>query len=211
MNHIQACLFDADGVLTVPEALFTTVYCKSRGLDPGPFNDFFKNDFPAARVGKADLKQLIENNPSLWRWQGTADELLSYWFRTEDVRNEPLIAFIQQLRNSGIPCFVATNQEKYRAHYLQETMFQDKIDGCFASASLAVEKPSIAFFEKVMDELCTLIPELTPQLVAFVDDSEANVAAAWQVGMQAIRYQSVAQIESLFHDLVNARNTTRTN
>lgn len=42
MSKIKAILFDADGVLTLPEEVFTTMYTKSRGLDPEPFENLFK-------------------------------------------------------------------------------------------------------------------------------------------------------------------------
>ena len=198
MNNIKICLFDADGVLTLPEEFFTQFYARSRGLDPSGFEAFFKNEFPAARVGQADLKELIAKNPALWQWEGTIDELLKLWFKTEDVRNEPLIMAIQNIRSLGIPCFVATNQEQYRAQYMQETMFKDEFDGYFVSALLGLEKPNVTFYEAVLSHLQTTMPELKPENVLFVDDSEKNVSSAESVGMQVVQYRDVSQVSGLF-------------
>src|SRR5690242_10916855 len=91
MQQIKAILFDADGVLTLPEEFFSQVYARSRGLDPEPFETFFKTQFPAARIGKADLKELVQQTSELWQWEGSIDDLLRLWFETEAVRNEPLL------------------------------------------------------------------------------------------------------------------------
>ena len=42
---IEAVLFDADGVLILPEEVFSVVYAKSHGLSPAPFDQFFRESF----------------------------------------------------------------------------------------------------------------------------------------------------------------------
>lgn len=74
---IKAVLFDADGVLTLPEEVFSIVYARSRGLDLKPFEQFFRNDWPAIVTGKKDLKQSIVEKPELWQWSGSIDGLLT--------------------------------------------------------------------------------------------------------------------------------------
>ena len=39
----KCILFDADGVLTLPEEVFSVVYARSHALDPQPFEDFNKD------------------------------------------------------------------------------------------------------------------------------------------------------------------------
>lgn len=90
----QVILFDADGVLTLPEEVFSVVYAKSHGFDTEPFEQFFRNDWKEIVTGKKDLKQSILENKELWRWNGSPEELLAYWFRTEDVRNEELLELV---------------------------------------------------------------------------------------------------------------------
>lgn len=98
---ITTVLFDADGVLTLPEEFFVQAYARSRGLDPTRFDVFFKEHFPAALVGKADLKDLIRSDSQLWQWHGAAEDLLSTWFKAEDARNAPLIKVVDGLRTQG--------------------------------------------------------------------------------------------------------------
>ena len=77
---VSAVLFDADGVLTLPEEAFSVVYARSHGLANEPFEHFFRNEWRDFVTGKRDLKEAITNNPELWQWDGGADSLLDYWF-----------------------------------------------------------------------------------------------------------------------------------
>ena len=95
-------LFDADGVLTLPEDVFSVVYARSHALDPEPFEDFFRNKWQPIVTGAKDLKESIAANPELWKWDGSVDELLNYWFKNEDVRNEELLKVIGELKDKGI-------------------------------------------------------------------------------------------------------------
>ena len=74
MNKV--ILFDADGVLTVPEEFFSVVYARSHGLDDEPFEDFFKTEWADFVTGRRDIKDHIRTNPQLWQWKGTPDELM---------------------------------------------------------------------------------------------------------------------------------------
>jgi hypothetical protein len=58
-------LFDADGVLTLAEEVFSVVYARSHGLDPKPFEQFFRNDWKPIVTGKVDLKESIAANTAL--------------------------------------------------------------------------------------------------------------------------------------------------
>lgn len=135
---IKVALFDADGVLALPEEFFSQIYARSRGLNIEPFDKFFKEEFPSARMGKADLKELIAANQDVWHWSGNVEELLAMWFQSEDVKNEPLIEVIRKVRISGLPCYLATNQEQYRGDYIRNVMFKDIFDGYFISVEMGV-------------------------------------------------------------------------
>lgn len=126
---VRCILFDADGVLTLPEDVFSVVYARSHGLDTEPFENFFKNEWYPIVTGSKDLKDSIAANRELWQWNGNVDELLEYWFKTEDVRNEELIDVIGDISTKGVPCYIATDQEKYRAEYMKNVMFKGSFDG----------------------------------------------------------------------------------
>lgn len=195
----KCILFDADGVLTLPEEVFSVVYARSHALDPEPFENFFKNDWHPIVTGAKDLKESIAANPTLWHWSGTADELLDYWFKTEDVRNEELLKVIGELRDKGIPCYLATDQEKYRAEYMKNVMFKDLFSGYFVSAELGVTKTNPKFFKLVLQQLSVQYIALKPSEVIFFDDSQSKVDTAKALGIDARLFKSNDQVKDLLN------------
>ena len=194
--EIKAVLFDADGVLTLPEEVFSVVYAKSHGLDPEPFEQFFRNDWKPIVTGKKDLKEAILSNPELWQWDGAADDLLKYWFETEDVQNDELVELIRKIKSQGIPCYLATEQEVYRGDYMKNVMFKDLFDGYFVTAELGVSKTEPQFFEMIIDELKLQYPDIQPREIIFFDDSQSKVDTACSVGINGQLYTSVDQVKS---------------
>lgn len=199
MSEVKCVLFDADGVLTLPEEVFSVVYARSHALDPEPFEDFFRNEWQPIVTGKKDLKEHIAANPELWQWNGSTDELLDYWFRTEDVRNEELLNLIGELNDKGILCYLATDQEKYRATYMKEKMFNGLFKDYFVSAELGTTKTDPRFFELVLGRLVVQHPGLTPSDVIFFDDSQSKVDTAKALGIDARLFETNAQVSDLLN------------
>ncbi len=141
----KIALFDADGVLTLPEEIFSVVYTRSRGLDYAPFETFFTTEWLDFVTGKRDLKQHIAEHPEFWQWDGMPDDLIRYWCEVEDVRNQPRVALIAQLRASGTRCYLATEQEKYRAEYMQTVMFPGLSTAILSPLTLDSAKTSQSF------------------------------------------------------------------
>jgi FMN phosphatase YigB (HAD superfamily) len=192
-------LFDADGVLTLPEEVFTVVYSKSHGLNPEPFEQFFRESWPAIVSGKKDLKESISENPQLWQWNGSADELLEYWFKTEDIRNEELFLLIRDLKEQSLSCYLVTDQERYRGEYMKNVMFKDLFDGYFISSDLGITKTDPKFFELIIERLKQNNPELEPGDIVFYDDSQSKVDIARSVGINGQLYKSVEQVRDFLH------------
>lgn len=197
MAKPRCILFDVDGVLTMPEEVFSTFYVRSNALDPKPFEDFFKNEWQPIVTGAVDLKESIAANPGLWQWGGSVDELLEHWFKAEDVRNEELLKTIRDINSSGIPCYVATDQEKYRAQYMKNVMFKGAFSGYFVSAELGVTKTNPKFFELVLENLGTVYTGIKPNEVVFFDDSPTKVNTAKAVGLDARLFKSNSQVSNL--------------
>lgn len=197
---MKIVLFDADGVLTLPEEVFSVVYARSHGLDPEPFENFFRNDWKPVVTGKKDLKEVIAANPELWQWDGEIDDLLNYWFETEDVQNEELVAVIKKLKDVGIRCYLATEQERYRGEYMKNVMFKDLFNDYFVTAELGVSKTEPQFFELILNKLKQEFSDLEPHDVIFFDDSQSKVDTACSVGINGQLYTDVEQVRKLLDD-----------
>ncbi len=128
---IKVVLFDVDGVLATGKP-FSQHLAHDYGITQEMVVPFFRGRFLECLVGNANLKQELIEYLGQWGWQGTVDEFVDYWFRSEHCIDEPLVHEVQQLRQRGIRCYIATNQEKYRTAYLLEEMgFANAFDGIF--------------------------------------------------------------------------------
>ncbi len=205
----QVILFDADGVLTLPEETFSVVYAKSHGFDIEPFEQFFRNDWAEIVTGRKDLKQSILENKELWRWNSSPEELLAYWFKTEDIRDEELLELVGKLRTKGFFCYLATDQEKYRGEYMQNVMFKGLFDGYFISANLGVTKTNPKIFEMIVEQLQQKYTKLLPKDIMFFDDSQSKVNTACSVGIKGQLYTGIQQVESLLVDKYSVGRSCR--
>lgn len=193
----RAVLFDADGVTIIPQAPFSIQYATAHGLDLQELGTFFDERFGEALVGKRDLKELLEERRSLWHWQGSIDDLLKQWFEAENFRNEELVKLIQHARQSGIQCFLATNQEKYRTQFIKEVMFPGIFDKVFSSADIGVKKPDPKYYTFIIEELQRSQIIAQPSDLAYFDDQSSNVESAKKLGIRAFLYSNVSQVEKV--------------
>lgn len=182
---IKHILFDADGVLVHGE-MFSRQLEERYDISHETTQPFYQGIFAESLTGKVDLKEIIEPYLKEWGWPKTVDDYLEEWFSYEHVLDEEIIAYIQKLRAKGIGCYVATNQEKYRAQYMIDRMgFKDSFDKLYASAHLGTQKPDLEYFEKILKDLHAKKDE-----VLFWDDRLENVAAAKKFGIHAEFFES---------------------
>lgn len=194
MTTIRAALFDVDGVLVPPSELLSQYHARKYHGDLAALNQFFTEHIPALRTGQADLCSLIDANRTTWCGIDRVESFLDEWLAASDSRNEALIAYIQQLRQRGITCYAATNQDSYRAAYLKRA-YRDVLDGYFISSEIGVAKPEAGFFDHAVQQL-----DLPAAAIVFFDDDPRNVAAAKQRGLQAFLYQDMSDVTRVFQD-----------
>ncbi len=91
---------------------------------------------------------------------------------------------IRALRDSGVSCHLASNQEPNRARQMSETLgYRALFEREFYSCRMGVAKPDGAYFEKILHEL-----RLAADRVLFFDDRASNVDGARSVGLLAERF-----------------------
>lgn len=184
---ITTLIMDADGVLINGEK-FAEVLARDFKTDKAKEKEFFTTVFQECLVGNADLKESIAPYLPSFGWQGTAEEFLDYWFKAEHSINQDLMRDVQQLRASGVRVVMATNQEKYRTHYMLEHMgFAGAFDKIYSSAHLGLKKPATEFFAHVVTDL-----QVPKNEVLFWDDDERNIAGAAEYGIRTELYTDYA-------------------
>lgn len=189
---ISTVLFDADGVLINAE-MASYYFARKYNLSPETTVEFYKGPFQDCITGKLDAKDVLPPYLKKWGWQKSVDDFMHEWFEYEHKLDEELIAYVQKLRQKGIKCYVATNQDKHRAQYMLDEMgFKNSFDGLFASAHLGVGKPEKEFFEKVLDKLGVTDKET----ILFWDDRQENVSGAREFGINAELYTDIGAFKS---------------
>lgn len=191
-NRIRVVLWDADGVLQhghpapghggsargwperlaeiggpdFADALFAAEKAPLRGEEP------FR---PAVE------RLLLERGLSV-----SADEVLSLW---DDVYVDPAaFEIVDRVREQGISCVLATNQQDYRVRLMRETLAYDvHFDRTYYSSEVGAMKPDAEYFRKVLADLGT-----PAEATLFIDDSAANVATARDLGLNAERHDPAA-------------------
>ncbi len=190
---IKDILWDADDVVVVKrEGFFSEKLAKRQGIPLEQVMPFFKGEFGLCTVGKADLKQEIGKYLAGWGWTGTVEELMEYWFSSEKEVDTEVLEVVDGLRQKGVKCYLATDQEKYRVRYLLEEMkLGEHFDGQFFSCDLGVKKSHTEFFEEILRRL-----GVEPEEVMYWDDDEKNVAVAHELGIDARLFTSPDDVRS---------------
>jgi putative hydrolase of the HAD superfamily len=178
---MKAVFFDADSVIVRPESWFFVAAERDYGIPKAAFLEFVHTDLRRCTRGELELLEILPAYLARWQVRVSAEELVQAWLRHEHHLDHTLLEQIQTIRRAGMPCYLATNQERNRASYMKKEMgLEAALDGVFISSELGARKPEPAFYHKVQNAL-----NLEPHEIYFWDDSSENVQAALECGWQA--------------------------
>ena len=189
MKKPKAIIYDNDGMITYG-GRFSEQYSKEFGVAPATISPFFETAFKNCLLGKADLKEELTKVLETWRWRGTVDELIQYWFSIGDsVYNNVYDSILKLKEQGGVVC-LATNQEKHRTKYLVNKLSYDKIfDEIFSSADLGVYKHSPEGLEKIFQVLKEKYAVLDKGEILYWDDREDHVESLIKLGFNGQLYR----------------------
>lgn len=198
---IKAVIFDADGVVIKPKR-FSVELEKDFGIPTTKLLPFFDSVFEKHLTGKGDLKNDLHKYMDDWGWHDGVDKLMDYWFRTGSELEEGVVRKVEELRKQGIPCYIGTNQEKYRTLYMKKDMgLEDMFDGVWSSADLGFQKPDMEFFENIYKNI-TKNKIIRKEEIMFWDDREKNVESAERFGFNAYVFKNFADFEKIMEESV---------
>jgi putative hydrolase of the HAD superfamily len=192
---VEAILFDADGVIQRPtadrQARWTALI---GGADAAVVSRFKMDIFAAERPchdGNGDFLSALREVLVKWNCADLYEDAVQTWTAIEvDLSVVELIATVKQ---SGVPCYLATNQEPYRARHMTEQLNYRRIfDRLFFSCELGCSKPDPRYFTAVLAGA-----NLTPDTTLFIDDTEANIRVAESLGIRVELFQAEAGTDAV--------------
>ncbi len=190
---IKTVLFDADGVIQRrPEGWKDSLgdllgFCG----DPGEFLSEVRTVEGPTIDGSSDFSQVLLPVMSRWNCRASLDDALRVW--TMIVVVPEITSIITALRRNGIWCHLATNQEQHRARYMSESLgYAGLFDKEFYSCHLGMMKPSKGYFRAILDDI-----GVPAEQVLFIDDLQANVDSAREVGLHAATFSTETGQEGL--------------
>lgn len=195
MNY-TAVLFDADGMTLLPKR-FSEQLEQDYGILWAVMKPFFQGAFGECKLGKADVKEELAKVVEAWGWKGSVEELVAYWLPIGSAPNPEVVAIAKELRAQGTACFLATNQERYRATYLREVVgLQELFDDLLVSCELGFVKSDVRYFEAAHERMRLVTGSaLAKETVLFVDHEQANLDAARAYGFATYLYHDEASFK----------------
>lgn len=192
---IKVILFDCDGPIIKREKYFS-----QRLKDLGkPLNKelvkvFFKHEFLDIEKGKGDLKQSLGNKIESWGFTGSVKELMDFWFEGEAEIDQQMKNYIIKLRQKGVKCYLATNNEKYRTEYLANMVgLKNFLDGIFSSCYLGYLKPQIEYWA----ELHKSLSGIPKNEILMLDNMQTAVDSARAFGFKGEFYENFEAFEKV--------------
>jgi len=190
---VRAVAFDIGGVLEVPTDHDLDGRWEQRlGLARGEFFGRLRQsglgrDANLGRVAEAEFAKALGRLYGLD--QPTTEELLvDLWDWYVGELNTELADYFQRLRPRYRTAILSNAAAGGRREEERRYGFAAMADVLVYSYEVGIEKPDRRIYEITCQRL-----GVHPGQVVFLDDVEANVVAARQVGMRAVLFQSTAQ------------------
>jgi putative hydrolase of the HAD superfamily len=191
---VRAMLWDADGVLQGLPAGWEASMRPAVGHLVDDVEGFLAEAFAAEKAtltGQARWVDVLRDLMRRWDIEDAYEDALAVWLTIEPVVESREL--LEKVRASGVPCYLATNQDIRRGTYMHENLgYADILDGAFYSYELGLAKPDPAYFEEIARRLSLPVGD-----VLFVDDNLVNVESARSVGMRAEKWHLDDGVDAL--------------
>jgi len=162
--------------------------------DGAQADEFLAEVFAAERpciTGEQDFAVVLEAILRRWQCNVNIDDALDIWTLIEP--DHEVLAMVRQLQGQGHRVCLATNQQRHRARYMSDVLgYKNLFDASFYSCDIGHAKPDRSYFLNMMDQLGAKAGQLL-----FIDDKDANVAAARELGIQAEQFHLMEGVEVL--------------
>ena len=126
------------------------------------------------------LKKFVMNNPTVEK-----EIRLFMKHEKEAIREFPYAReWVKSFRDKGYKCYVLSNYPKGTfENTREERSFEEFLDGAVYSFQVQMVKPEKEIYQMLLERY-----DLIPEECVFIDDNQANVEVARELGMNAIQF-----------------------
>lgn len=191
-KKIKVILFDLGNVLIDwdPRLLLDELFNSNPSRDLSRAKSFmanWNNEYDLGRLDASAARRIAD-------FPEYTDIICGYrdrWIETLGWPIEGTVEILKELKKSGYSLYAASNWAADTFELAQPRMpFLNEFDGIQISGLVGIVKPDKQFFEKMMDTF-----RFAPSEAIFIDDKEANVSSAAQLGITAIHFQNPKQLK----------------
>jgi 2-haloacid dehalogenase len=189
---IEAVVFDIGGVLLDwnPRHLYRKLFDDEAEMERF-LSEVCTPEWHAAHDRGVDMERscarLAADHPE------QADLVMAWVWRSEEMVAGTIpgtLDVVEDLRAAGVPCYALTNIEAETYPLRVERFpFLTSFDGIVVSAHEGIAKPDPEIFRRLLDRF-----GLHAATTLMIDDTQANLDAAAELGMQTLRFESAERL-----------------
>ncbi len=192
-NEIKAVIFDVGGVLVrTHDHSGRRKWEQELGLPQGGADELVFN----SRMGTLAQQGAITDE-ELWAWIGSDLQLGNDLeaFRTDfwagDELDQSLVELIRDLRPKYQTAIISNATDALNYNLTEVYPIADEFDLIVGSAYERVMKPVPLIYERTLERL-----QRQPEECVFIDDAPANISGAEHVGLKAIQFTPVLDLQA---------------
>ena len=191
---LRAVIFDYGKVLSaLPDAEAHSSLVAATGLEAGIFEDHYwanRHAYDSGELNGRTYWRKISQEAGFSMSEDLLVSLIEHDGRMWGNLNQPMVNWAQRLVEHGLKVGVLSNMgDGTRDHLLREHAWLQKLHYLTWSCELLTAKPDAAIYRHTLEKLGVAANESL-----FIDDIQVNVDAAKAIGMDAIRFSTVAEL-----------------
>jgi len=187
---MKTVFFDWGGVIADdPGDDFLTKLLQDIGASPEQIQEIFQlymKRFMRGEISENEYWNELRDNYGFQINDSISDEFKKW---NGLVANQDVLALVEEVKNQGWQTAILSNVIEPTYNVLQAVGFYDKFDVVIASCKEGFAKPEKQIYQLALERLNT-----TPEESVFIDDKQANLDPAQEMGFRVILAENPEQI-----------------